>query len=340
MNVLSLFDGMSCGQIALERAGIPVTNYYASEIDKYAIKVTQANYPETKQLGSIETQAEWELPQIDLIMGGSPCQGFSFAGKQLNFDDPRSKLFFDFVEALHRFKPKYFLLENVKMKKEYQDVITRMLGGIEPIEINSARVSGQNRERFYWANIPGITQPEDKGIMLKDVVFKDATNPTVCMHNLYGGFGEKEHRTFTEKSPTLRTAAGGGHIPSLLLSEKALDYMDRKVKGGRSHWDFKHHSDINEPKSAAIVANFFKGVPYNVLKDESCIRHFDPVECERLQTIDDNYSNHVSKTQRLKMLGNGWTVDVIAHIFRAMKKDIIKQTNDIELLRKMLMEVA
>lgn len=340
MNVLSLFDGMSCGQIALERASIPVTNYFSSEIDKYAIKVTQANYPNTIQLGDIQNQKEWGLPKVDLIIGGSPCQGFSFAGKQLNFDDPRSKLFFDYAEALERFNPRYSLLENVKMKQEFQDIISRTIDNDNSIEINSSLVSAQNRKRLYWSNIPGIEQPEDKEIFLKDVVFKDAIDPTVCMHNLYGGFGETKHRTFLDKSPTLRTAAGGGHIPSLLLSEKALAYMDRKVKGGRTHWDFKHHSDVRQPKASAVVANFFKGVPYNVLKDENCIRHFDPIECERLQTVPDNYTNHVSKTQRYKMIGNGWTVDVIAHIFKAMKADMIKNSNDIELLRNLLLKVA
>lgn len=338
MNVLSLFDGMSCGQIALGRAGIKINKYYASEIDKYAIKVTQANYPDTIQLGDIEGRDSWDLQEIDLLIGGSPCQGFSFAGRQLNFEDPRSRLFFDYLDCLRRYNPKYFLLENVKMKQEYQDVITFLLG-VEPIQINSALVSAQNRVRLYWTNIPGITQPEDKGILLKDVVFDDAlfcgrtadrgadeNSYTVCMHNLYGGFGEKKHRTYLDKSPTIRTAAGGGHIPSLLLSEKALAYMDREVKDGRTHWDFKHHSDVRDPKSAAVVANFFKGVPYNVLKDNNCIRHFHPVEVERLQTVPECYTDLVSKTQRYKMLGNGWTVDVIAHIFNAMKKDIVKTT--------------
>lgn len=359
MNVLSLFDGMSCGQIALERAGIKVDNYFASEIDKYAIQVTQKNYPGTKQLGGVTEVTADNLPEIDLLIGGSPCQGFSFAGKQLNFDDPRSKLFFEYVRLLEELKPKYFLLENVPMNKKSEAVITEALG-VEPIEINSALVSAQNRRRLYWTNIPNVTQPEDRYIYLKDIVLTDAE--PVVLHNLYGGFKEKSVRVFEDKSPTLRTAAGGGHIPSLvnksfgmavrgrykegtkeivqmvelngtekanalvqkdsmrlLLSEKALEYMDREVKGGRTHWDFKHHSDIRNPKSAAVVANFFKGVPYNVFKDWDVIRKFDPIECERLQTLPDNYTEGVSNTQRYKMIGNGWTVDVIAHIFRGLK---------------------
>ena len=167
MNVLSLFDGMSCGQIALERAGIAVDNYFASEIDKYAMKVTKANYPNTKHVGSVLDVKGDDLPEIDLLIGGSPCQGFSFAGKQLNFDDPRSALFFEFVRLLEETKPKYFLLENVKMKKEYQDVISKNLG-VEPVCINSSLVSAQNRVRYYWTNI-SVQQPEDTGKLLIDV---------------------------------------------------------------------------------------------------------------------------------------------------------------------------
>lgn len=321
MNVLSLFDGMSCGRIALERAGIKVDNYFASEIDKYAIQIARKNYPNTIQLGDVIKWKEWELPRIDLLIGGSPCQGFSFAGKQLNFDDPRSKLFFEFVQALRHFKPKCFLLENVKMKREFQGIITNHLG-VEPVEINSTLVSAQSRKRLYWSNIANTEQPKDRKIFLKDIVLDDVS--PVVLHNLYGGFKETGPRIFLDKSPTLRTASGGGHIPSLVKknlihSEKALAYMDRKTADGRDHWDFKHHSDIGDPKSATIVANFFKGVPYNVFKDWDCIRKFHPIECERLQTLPDNYTKGVSSTQRYKMIGNGWTVDVIAHILKGLK---------------------
>lgn len=155
INVLSLFDGISCGQVALERAGIKVNNYFASEIDKHAIKVTQSNYPNTIQIGDVTKVKGADLPKIDLLIGGSPCQGFSFAGKQLNFNDIRSKLFFEFVRLLEETKPKYFLLENVKMKKEYQNIITEYLE-VEPITINSNLLSAQNRTRYYWTNIPNI----------------------------------------------------------------------------------------------------------------------------------------------------------------------------------------
>lgn len=182
MNILSLFDGISCGQIALERACIKIDNYYSSEIDNNAIKVTQYNYPNTIQIGDVTkikykdnklyTEKGIYENKIDLLIGGSPCQGFSNAGKMLNFKDERSMLFFEYVRLLNEVKPKYFLLENVKMKKEWQDIITRYLG-VEPIEINSSLVSGQNRVRLYWTNIPNVKPPQDKKIMFKDIISKD-----------------------------------------------------------------------------------------------------------------------------------------------------------------------
>ena len=174
MNVLSLFDGMSCGQIALNKLGIKYDKYFACEIDKYAMQVTQHNFPDTVQLGDVQfvTNQTFGTHKIDLIMGGSPCQGFSFAGKQLNFDDPRSALFFEFVRLIKELNPKYFLLENVVMKQEYQDVISKYMG-CEPVKINSALVSAQTRKRLYWTNIPGIVQPEDKGIVLKDIIERE-----------------------------------------------------------------------------------------------------------------------------------------------------------------------
>lgn len=169
MNVLSLFDGISCGRVALERSKIKVDKYYASEIDKYAIQISNKNFPDIIQLGDINKWESWNLSNIDLIIGGSPCQGFSNAGLGLNFDDPRSKLFFTFIDILKYYKPKYFLLENVKMKQEWQDIISRFIE-TDPIEIDSALVSGQSRKRLYWTNIPNIVQPEDKGILLKDII--------------------------------------------------------------------------------------------------------------------------------------------------------------------------
>ena len=178
IKVLSLFDGMSCGQIALDQLGIEVDTYYASEIDKYAIEITQKNFPETIQVGDITKLDPKDFADVDLIMGGSPCQGFSFAGKQLAFDDPRSALFFEFIRMLKAIKPKYFLLENVRMKKEFLDIISQQVSecypeitfGIQPILINSSSVSAQSRQRYYWTNISNIKQPEERGIVLRDIL--------------------------------------------------------------------------------------------------------------------------------------------------------------------------
>ena len=296
MNVLSLFDGMSCGMIALDRLGIKVDNYYASEIDKYAMQVSAANYPEIIQVGDITKLDLSTLPKIDLVMGGSPCQGFSFAGKQLAFDDPRSALFFEFVKCVEVLKPKYFLLENVKMKKEYLDIISEYMG-VEPILINSSLVSAQSRQRYYWTNIPNVEQPKDKNIMLKTILEEDAVEP--MLSNIYGGFGEKKPRIHTGKSVTIRTASGGGHIPSV----------------------YKKSHVIKAQYYKSSMANFKanNGFRATGIYTKDSIRKLTPLECERLQTVPDNYTNHVSNTQRYKMLGNGWTIEVIAHILKNME---------------------
>jgi DNA (cytosine-5)-methyltransferase 3A len=316
MNVLSLFDGISCGALALERAGIPVKHYFASEVDPYAIKTSKKNWPNITRLGSVMDVQGKDLPRIDLLIGGSPCQGFSFAGGRLNFDDPRSKLFFEYVRLLRETNPKYFLLENVPMDKKSEAVITETLG-VKPVMINSALVSAQNRKRLYWANFP-ITQPADKHIMLEDILLPGVL--PVGAHNLYGGFNEKKPRVFTLKSPTIRTAAGGGHIPSLLHTKKGIDYMNRVSRStGETKWEYGYASYADRAKSACVVANFLKGVPNNVLVQSGIVRKFDPIEAERLQTLPDNYTEGVSNTQRYRQIGNGWTVDVVAHILRGIK---------------------
>lgn len=277
MNVLSCFDGMSCGQIALNKLGYKIENYFASEIDKHAIAVTQANYPNTIQLGDITKVKGKDLPEIDLLIGGSPCQGFSFAGKQLNFEDPRSKLFFEFDRLLKETKPKYFFLENVKMKKEFQDVISKYLG-VQPIELNSNLVSAQNRKRLYWTNIKGFSMPEDKGIILKDILHKTINNQ---------------------------------------LSEKAIATITR-------HGNKIIKNKINPTKSATICAGYYKmgGRDQQYIYREGVLCKFSPLECERLQTVPDNYTNHVSNSQRYKMLGNGWTVDAVTEFFKHIPKDL------------------
>jgi site-specific DNA-cytosine methylase len=283
MNVLSLFDGISAGQLALERSGINVNNYYASEIDRYAIHITNKNFPNTNQLGSITDWNKWDIDfsTIDLVIGGSPCQGFSFAGKQLNFDDPRSKLFFDYVNILNHIKvlnPNVkFVLENVRMKQEYQDVISKFLS-VPPMLINSSLVSAQNRPRLYWTNIEKLDLPSDENILLSDIIEENEVK------NKY------------------------------YLTKKGVDYMGR-LRNGKPRWEY-HKNPLNG-KAACLTANMYKGVPYGVVKELS--RKLTPIECERLQTFPDNYTEGVSDTQRYKALGNGWTVSVITYIFSKMK---------------------
>ena len=490
MKVLSLFDGMSCGQIALDQLGIPVERYYASEIDKYAIKVTQANYPNTIQVGDVCNIDPKDFKDIDLIQAGSPCQGFSFAGKQLAFDDPRSALFFEFIRLLKAIKPKYFLLENVRMKKEFLQVISQQVSecypeipfGIEPIFINSSLLSAQSRQRYYWTNIPGIKQPEDRGIVLRDILednfdserdkahcidanyykganveqykkkhrrqlvnkpkrvgttigikghdilkrvySKDGKSPTITAHAAQGSTpkietkpkkaydipkeilkdNERQRRVYDPsgksptvlarsdspkittpkqvgiavdinghdvlkrvyspdgKSPTVNTCQGGNREPKVAVQSyrevrtdeaKKMRRMTRQ-KTGKDHTPFRakkleprkdgkvgtitpslnkdHEISIqNLPdKSQTIKSQYYKSSRANferqgtfhatgVQQENLSWRKLTPLECERLQTVPDNYTNHVSNTQRYKMLGNGWTVEVIKHIYKNME---------------------
>jgi len=308
MNVLSLFDGMSCGQQALERNGVRVNNYFASEIDKYAIKVTQANYPKTKQLGSVIDVDGYLLPNIDLLLGGSPCQSFSFAGKRKGMStkdeqeiltleyylelklegfefEGESYLFWEYMRLLKELKPKYFLLENVMMGNKWEKILSKAIG-VNPIEINSSLVSAQNRRRLYWTNIGMITgglfgdlqsiiqQPKDKGILLKDVIEEDVDDKYYLKDDSFVFDRIKNDHPFTPRIPK-----------------------------------------VNEKSNCLTIG----GSGCNDLINNSKIRRLTPVECERLQTVKENYTNCVSDTQRHKMLGNGWTVDVISHILNYMK---------------------
>ena len=484
MKVLSLFDGMSCGQLALQRLGIEVDKYYASEIDKYAIQVTQANFPNTIQIGDVKAVKPEDYADVDLIICGSPCQGFSFAGKQLAFDDPRSALFFEFIRILKQVKPKYFLLENVRMKKEFIEIISQQVSEcypelpgtdlfdnkIEPILINSALLSAQSRQRLYWTNIPNVKQPEDLGIVLKDILedeveehylagknllenyqggnqlnpnYKSQANTihdknkksgVICAgtHGYANGYVETkpiqvnpskkasgkqpyiQDRVFHEdgkshsltasfadrtnvatkpkqvgnnkkqyiskqsvekyvedvnadfndpynkktikgnKSTALRTNSSNGNM---WVNEKALKETKPKQVGIAS--DIKGHDILKrvyspegksptlnsmgggnrEPKVATkkshpIKANYYKSSRANFENDTSkgskfsatgvqsedlTWRKLTPLECERLQTVPDDYTNHVSNTQRYRMLGNGFTVSVISHILKNME---------------------
>ena len=408
MNVLSLFDGMSCGQQALERIGIKVDNYFASEIDKYAIQVTMANYPNTKQLGSVINVNGYDLPKIDLLIGGSPCQSFSFAGKRKGMStkdeqeiltlnhylqlksegyefEGQSYLFWEYMRLLNEVKPKYFLLENVIMGEKWEKILSKAIG-VNPIEINSTLVSAQNRKRLYWTNIGMkpmglfgdlesiILQPKDKGIFLKDILENDVDEKYFLSDKMIAGFDRHKERhnekgtgfgyipkTEIDKGNSLRAnaalcptdnmlivhntqkrdsnrpsiqknknAGGSGHLSRTDGKTYCLDRGQsnvveiRKVKqlsnnnksnGGTQPYQQDRIYDINGI-SPALQANLPNGS--NMINTLS-IRRLTPIECERLQTVADNYTNYVSDSQRYKMLGNGWTVDVIAHIFKEIK---------------------
>ena len=330
MNVLSLFDGMSCGRIALDRLNIKVDNYYSSEIDKYAMKVSEANYPDIIQVGDITALDLSTLPKIDLIMGGSPCQGFSFAGKQLAFDDTRSALFFEFVRCVKELNPKYFLLENVRMKKEYLDIISEYMG-VEPICINSALVSAQNRVRYYWTNISGIEQPEQRGIVLRDIL---ETNPNsyTLMSDRFAARQKgkkclvdmnKEKAASLSAMEYVKNGRQGDYLACnnagepKVITGGALRARSVNADGKNVAWKETKPKQMLElrkdDKSNAISSVTKDSV---VVEQEVYWRKLTPVECERLQTAPDNYTNHVSNTQRYKMLGNGWTIEVIAHILK------------------------
>ena len=362
MNVLSLFDGMSCGRIALERCGIKVENYFASEIDKYAIKVAKANYPDMVHLGDVTQVSRSKIPaQIDLLIGGSPCQGFSFAGKQLNFDDPRSKLFFEYVRLLKELKPKYFLLENVDLKQEYQDIISSLLG-VEPIRINSNLVSAQNRDRLYWTNIPVINPPRNRGVLLKDVLEDGWTDrdKSYCIDANYfkGGnlksYFQKNRRQLVfdiekgdsglilageadlkghgynrrvydpeGKAPSLCAASGGNLEPKVLLRGARIVNRRLDENGKRKDNDksipLKSRVEVREDEKSNCLSTIYKD---SIVADIDQLqwRKLTPLECERLQTVPENYTAHVSNTQRYRMLGNGWTVDVICHILEGIRR--------------------
>ena len=299
-SVLSLFDGMSCGQIALNRVGIEYDNYFASEIDKHAIKVTQTNYPNTIQLGDVREIKAENLPTIDLLIGGSPCQGFSFSGKQLNFDDPRSKLFFEFVRLIKELKPKYWLLENVVMKKEFEQIISEHLG-VQPIKINSSLVSAQNRERLYWANFE-IKQPTDKGINLIDILeTDDLINPSAI------------------RGRRLNKAT----ILGRRLNERGVrDDYNKDVPITQCLEVRATNTNKSNCLTTVEKDNVLTTMPIgrhkDAFKNKLPFRYYTLKEYCRLQTVPENYFNVVSESQAKKMLGNGWTVDVIAHIFGSL----------------------
>lgn len=389
MNVLSLFDGMSCGQQALERVGIKVDNYFASEIDKYAMTVTMANYPNTKQLGSVTQVDGYSLPKIDLLIGGSPCQSFSFAGKRkgmstkdeqeiLTLDhylelksqeyefEGQSYLFWEYMRLLNEVKPKYFLLENVMMGEKWEKILSKAIG-VNPIMINSSLVSAQNRQRLYWTNIgmkpsglfgdleSTIEQPKDLGILLKDVLEDEVDEKYFLSEKMINGFlgHNKNHEGKTgfiwqptegdKKAACLRANAALSATDNSIIVHNMMPRSSKSGKGGTGHLtredgktycldtgntnaveilggDYRYDEGFRwreNGKSGTLCLGSENGVSGQALaKINNNIRRLTPTECERLQTVKDGYTAHVSDSQRYKMLGNGWTVDVIAHIFK------------------------
>lgn len=299
MNVLSLFDGMSCGRIALERADVKVDNYFASEVDEYAIKVTQKNYPNTIQIGSVIDLQIDNLPKIDLLIGGSPCQGFSFAGKMkgastscnieittleqyLQFKEDgfefngQSYLFWEYIRILETIKKQNnpeikFLLENVKMTKYWKSILDSAIG-INGIEISSELFVPQKRERLYWCNFD-IEETNKKDYKIEDFIVDGDGFPSSCDLKRYF----KKKKIFNTLTAAYRKGIRGSGRPAISKNEGFLD------------------------------------------EDRTQHRMLTPKECEMIQGVPIGYTNCVAKTNRYKMLGNGWTVDVIAHIFKGLK---------------------
>jgi DNA-cytosine methyltransferase len=329
MNVLSLFDGMSCGRIALKRAGIPVEKYFSSEVDKHAIKVANYHNPQDEEhrLGDVSHVDGTQLPKIDLLIGGSPCTSFSFSGTRkgmvtkddveittldqyLELKDQgfefkgQSYLFWEYIRLLNETKPKYFLLENVKMSNKWQDVLSKAIG-CEPIVINSSLVSAQNRVRLYWTNIPNIDQPEDTGAKLVDILDnEDMINPSA----IRGRRLNKATIVGRRLNDEGKREDSDTHIPITQCLE---------VRG--------KNKDKSNCLTTVAKDNVLTTMPIgrhpDAFKNELPFRYYTTPELCRLQTVPDNYFNDVtSNNQARKMLGNGWTVDVIAHIFKHIER--------------------
>lgn len=273
MKILSLFDGISCGRVALERAGIKVSRYVAVEIDGFAQIISKKNHNDIEHFSDVRN-VDFEEGEFDLILAGSPCQGFSVAGFREGFEDPRSKLYFEFLRIKNKVKPKWFLLENVQMPYDWQKRISYDLWKT-PVEINSALVSAQVRKRLYWSNIP-FEIPQDKGVSLQDILIRDESALRAYKMN---------------KTPSRDRMAWGG-CPNITRRDKSNCLTTKQDRWGNA----------------------------GLVEYDGYFRYLTEVECERLQTLPDNYTAGVPSSQRYKMLGNGWTVDIIAHILSFIPK--------------------
>jgi len=359
IKVLSLFDGMSCGRIALDQLTIPVDTYYASEIDKYAMKVSKANYPDIIQLGDVLSWREWDIEwaSIDLVTGGFPCQAWSLAGKQLGDKDERGKMFWvmlDIMKKVLKANPKaYYLMENVRMKKEFEDYITthtqNALPNVNKYMINSALVSAQNRVRFYWTNIDNVLQPSQRNIFLKDIL-EDGYIPdrdkSYCIDaNYYKGASVETYKKKSRRQLVFKEVQSYREVRT---EEAKRLRKEMKQKTGKDYTPFRAKKLVprDDGKVGTLTTSLTNdhkiSIEYNsIIRDKSKTvrssgrgsydkhewdsvdklhwRKLTPTECERLQTVPENYTNYVSNTQRYKMLGNGWTVEIIKHIFKNMK---------------------
>jgi len=298
LTVLSLFDGISCGMVALQRAGIEIDKYIAYEIEHNAIEISRKNYPDIIRGGDVTKEDFTKYRgKVDLLIGGSPCQNLCSCGDKKGLDGVESKLFFDYVRALYETDTKWFLLENnATMTKENQDIITEIMG-VEPIYINSNLLTAQDRKRLYWTNIPGIEQPEDRGLTLKDIVQPVEEKRE---YECYKRMAAKREGTLTFKK-------AWANVRTLDQKSRALTTSQAISNSGATNIKY---SDTE----------------YYILT---------PIECERLQTLPDNYTEGVSNTQRYKAVGNGWTAEVIAHIFKALRVALERGTAPVMLKERM-----
>lgn len=316
MKILSLFDGISCARVALERAGIPVEAYYASEIDKYAIQISRENWPEINQVGDVRlvggfTGTTLDGISFDLLMGGSPCQDLSIAKRdRKGLSGERSGLFWEYVRILKEVKPKYFVLENVaSMPKEARAIITETLG-VEPIMINAALVSAQNRKRLFWTNIPEVIQPGDSGIVLKDILEEDVDEKYYTTMDFTKRYDYKIHNApYIQKAVALRATDYKGTHNIIRVGQIG--------KGGQG--DLIYSIEGKSTTLAALAGG--RGAKTGLYKIGDKVRRLTPIECERLQGLPDNYTDSISNSQRYKCLGNAFNVDVVAHILSFIPKN-------------------
>lgn len=293
MNILSLFDGIGCGQIALKRANIEFENYYSSEINKSAIYLTQSNYPSTIQLGDIKLWQNWKLPKIDLIIGGSPCQDLSVLNKLgKGLAGNKSNLFYFYAEVLNYYNPKYFLLENVKMKDVYKTIISEKLR-CNPVLINSDLMSAQRRNRLYWTNIPFDLNIKDKNIFVKDILEENVSEEYYLSQD---------------------------DIDEIKI-KKLTKVFTTGSKKGKKEGSIEFPQSTNRKSLCLLASDGFKSKnrTTNFVDDGKGIRRFTPVEYERLQTMPDNYTDKLSINQRYKTIGNAWTIDIVSYIFSYIK---------------------